>query len=166
MARPGGQLVPARVGMGCEVAVIPVVTAAQYAANKEVGPILNFNNILPDTPDNIGILESITLKFKGSIQNTQFILFLFNTSPPNGTYADDTTPTWNAADMQYCIGAYSLSASNSLSTGTMSIYNLDNIGKQINGLSQNLYGVLISVAQMANALASISDAEIDLGMMW
>ena len=150
-------------GTGAVISMAPTVTAAQYAAGKGVGGIIAFANILPANLN--GILESITLKFPGSLQTTQFVVCLFDTSPPNGSYADDTTPTWNASDSQYLIAAYPLAASQS-PLGTQTIYNLDAIGKQINGASTSLYAVVITTSQMANTLAGTTDFQIKLGVVW
>ena len=159
-----GVLLPvSAVGQGASVEVSAgTVTANTYTAGYVVGTIITFASVLPTSFN--GILESITLKFKGSAQTTEFDLVLFSASPSNGTYTDRAAPTWNALDNPQLIGVYPLTSCQS-PLGTQTIYNLDGIGKQIVGSSTSLYGVLIAKAACA-ALGSTSDVSIKLGMIW
>lgn len=150
-------------GTGKTVVVTPAVTANSYTAGFVVGGVLTFVNALPTSLN--GILQSIALKFKGSVQTGEYDLVIFSANPASGTYADHGAPTYNAADNAAILGVYPLTA-NSSPLGTHTVYNLDGIGKQINGASTSLFGVLIAKAATTNNLASTSDVEVDLGLMW
>lgn len=143
------------------VTVTPTVTAATYAANKVMGGILTFSNILPATTY-AGILQSIVLKFKGSVQSVSFHVYVFDTSP-SGTFTDTNTAAIAAGDSAYLIGAYQLTVPHS-SLGTHTIYVQDGIGKAIQGVSQNLYVVIVPDATTA-ALGSTSDMIVSLGVL-
>lgn len=141
-------------GLINEVAVTPTITASAYATGLVWGGIITIPNILnPISFD--GELASLTLKFKGSIQAQPFDVGIFNASP-SGTYNDFAAPTWNVADMAKMVGIYSLSAANS-DFGTMTIYNLDSIGKAIGGVSSSLFAVVIGKAASTNNPASTTD---------
>lgn len=142
-------------GLVNDVAVVPTVTASTYTSGFVWGGIIQLANIL-ESPTFQGELISLTLKFKASIQTLQFDVAIFKASPSNGTYADHAAPTWNAADMANLLGIYSLTAANN-DFGTMTIYNLDNIGKAIMGASSSLYAVIIGKAASTNTVASTSD---------
>lgn len=152
------------VGKGAEIVVTPTVTASSYTAGFVVGGIMTFSSALTPTQFN-GILQSICLTFKGSVQSTEFDLCLFNTSPSNGTYTDHTTPTWSASDNQYLLGVYPLLLNYS-PLGTQTVYTLDGVGKQITGATTALYGVLVSKSASTNNYASTSDVSVRLGLIW
>lgn len=144
-----------------EVAVTPTVTASAYTAGNVIGGILTFASLL-DSVRNAGILESITIKFKGTSVTGNITLNLFKASPSNGTYTDKTAPTWNAADAANLIGSYVLTTPVS-NLGTMTVYNLDGIGKAIQGASQSLFAV-ITVAGTPTP-ASTSDMTVALAVL-
>ena len=75
-------------GVSKTVAVVPTVTVATYAASKVIGGIMTFASILPPSPFG-AVLESLTLKFKGSLQTVGFYVALFTASPA-GTFTDTT----------------------------------------------------------------------------
>src|SRR6266704_90533 len=53
-------------GNGAAVEVVPAVTAGAYVAGNVIGGIMTFANALPASFN--GILQSITLKFKATVQ--------------------------------------------------------------------------------------------------
>jgi hypothetical protein len=138
----------------------PTVTAATYGANKVIGGIQTFASILPSTY--AGILESITIKFKASVQTGGFYVAIFTTSQ-TGTFSDTNTAAIASTDSAYLIGIYSLASPNS-SLGNHTIYNLDGIAKGIVGSSTSLYVVIIPTGTTV-ALASTSDMIIELGVI-
>ena len=141
-------------GLINEVSVVPTITAAGYSSGFVWGGIIPISGILnANTFD--GELISLALKFKASIQTQQFDVAIFNASP-SGTYADFAAPTWNAADMAKLEGIYSLPTAVS-DFGTMTIYNLDSIGKAINGASASLFAVVIGKAAATNPPGSTTD---------
>ena len=145
-----------------KVLVTPTVTAATYAANKVIGGIMTFANILPGTPFS-AILESITLRFKGSLQTVGFYVAIFDTSP-GGTFTDTNTAAIALGDTAYLVGIYHLTTGVSV-LGTHTIFNMDGIAKAIQGASANLYVVVVPDATTA-ALGSTSDMSISLGTLW
>ena len=149
-------------GKGVTVEVTPTVTANTYTAGYGVGGVMTFANILPASTFN-GVLQSITLKFKASLQTGVFAVAIFTANPSNGTYTDRVAPTFNASDNPGLVGVYQLTTPLSV-LGTQTIYNLDGIGKQIVGSSTSLYAVLISVTASA-ALASTTDVSLNLGVI-
>lgn len=141
-------------GLINEVSVTPTITASSYSSGFGWGGLITLANILnPVTFD--GELLSLTLKFKASIQSLQFDVAIFNASPA-GTYSDHVAPTWNAADAAKLEGIYSLITPNS-DFGTMTIYNLDNIGKAIGGVSSSLFAVVLGKAASTNTPGSTTD---------
>jgi hypothetical protein len=131
-----------------------------------IGGIMTFANLLAPTSFN-GILQSITAKFKGTsiiaIGGITFNVAIFKASPSNGTYTDHVSPTWNAADMANLVGIYQLS-NPMCSLGTMTIYNLDGIGKAIVGASQSLFAV-VNITVIGFTPASTSDFTLELSVL-
>lgn len=144
-----------------DVAVTPTVTASAYTAGNVIGGIMTFASVLAATSFN-GILHSITAKFKGSVVTGSLEIAIFKASPSNGTYTDKAAPTWNAADMANLLGIYTLSAPNS-KLGTMTIYNLDAIGKAIVGASQSLF--VVAIVDGTPTPASASDFTLELAVL-
>lgn len=142
------------------VAVSPAVTAGAYSAGNIMGGIMSFAGLL-DAVRFAGILQSITVKFKGTAVTGNVTLSLFK-ALPSGTYGDKTAGTWAAADMALMIGAYQLNAPAS-PLGAMTIYNLDGIGKAVQGASQSLYGIL-TVAGIITP-ASASDLTVEIAVL-
>lgn len=144
-----------------DVAVTPTVTASAYTANNCIGGIMTFASILAATSFN-GVLQSITAKYKGTIVLGNLNIFIFKASPSNGTYTDKTAVTWNAADMANLLGSYVLSTPLSL-LGTMTTYNLDNIGKALVGASQSLF--VVATVSGTPTPASTSDFTLELSVL-
>jgi hypothetical protein len=143
------------------VAVTPTVTAGSYTANYCIGGILTFSNLLSSVSFS-GILESITVKFKGTAVTGNIYVSLFKISPSNGTYTDHTAVTWNAADAVNLLGTYALTTVSS-ELGTMAVYNLDAVGKAIQGTSASLYAV-VQVGGTPDP-ASSSDMTVELAVL-
>lgn len=143
------------------VPVAPGVTTSAYVSGNVIGGIITFTSIL-DSVRFAGILESITVKFKGSTVTGNIAINIFKASPSNGTYTDHSAPTWNAADMTNMLGTYTLSTPVS-NLGTMTVYNLDGIGKAIQGTTQSLF--VVATVGGTPTLASTSDMTIELGML-
>jgi hypothetical protein len=126
-----------------------------------MGGIMTFSSLL-DSIRFAGILESITVKFKATAVTGAVTLTLFKASPSNGTYGDRSAGTWNAADMANLVGVYPLPTPVS-PLGTMTVYNLDGIGKAILGASQSLFGIL-TVAGTPTP-ASTSDLTVEVAVL-
>jgi len=148
-------------GVTNRIAVTPLVTAGTYAVSKVIGAILPFVGILPPQPFG-AVLESITVKFKGSAQTVGFWVSVFDSSPA-GTFTDTNTAAILASDTQHLLGAYHLVTPFSL-LGTHTIYQLDGIGKAINGLTQNLYAVVVPDATTGSLVAG--DMTVELAVLW
>lgn len=158
----GGTNLPVAVAASTtDVAVTPTVTASAYTAGNVLGGIMTFANLMPATTFN-GILESITAKFKGAAVTGSLEVAIFKSSPSNGTYTDKTAPTWNALDMANLLGIYTLATPNS-KFGTMTVYNLDAIGKAIVGASQSIFVVVI--VDGTPTPASTSDFTLELAVL-
>jgi len=146
-------------GIAAKATVIPTVTTSVYAIGKQIGGIMTFASVLAPTTF-IGLLESITLTFKGSLQTNRFVVALFTASPA-GTFTDFSVPAIAAADSALLIGIYPLvTPQNNL--GTHAIYNLDGIGKQIVGSSQSLFAVVICLDATSTNPATTSDMALTL----
>ena len=161
----GGQPIIAQ-GVTVEVSVTPTVTASTYAVSKVIGGIMTFtavlNNSFPSA-DYAGVLESITVKFKGSVQTVGFWVSIFHTSPA-GTFTDTNTAAIAAGDTALLVGSYHLTTPFSL-LGTHTIYNLPGIGQTIEqGTNGNLFVVVVPDATTAS-LGSTSDMTVTLGML-
>jgi len=144
-----------------EVSVTPTVTAGAYTAGNVIGGILTFASLL-DSVRFAGILESITVKFKGTTVTGNITVNLFKASPSNGTYADHAAATWNALDAANLLGSYVLTTPVS-NLGTMTVYNSDGIGKAIQGTTASLFAV-VTVAGTPTP-ASTTDMTVSLGVL-
>lgn len=161
LAAAGGSAPTIQASTTMAVAVVPTVTASAYTAGNIMGGIITFAAAL-DAVRFAGILESIAVKFKGAAVTGNMQLTLFKASPSNGTYGDKTAGTWNAADMANLLGTYQLTAPLS-SLGTMTVYNLDGIGKAILGTTQSLFGIL--TVSGTPTPASTTDLTVELGIL-
>ena len=146
---------------GAQVEVIPTVTAGAYTAGWVIGGIITFANILPASF--LGMLMSIELKFKASLQTGEFDMAIFSTSPA-GTFADHGAPAIAAGDSTLLLGVYRLIQFQSC-LGTHTIYNLDGIFQRITGVSTSLYGVVITKVIPTNP-ASAADMLVRLSTTW
>lgn len=148
-------------GITKEISFTPTVTAATYALSKVIGGILPFAGVLPATLG--GVLESITVKFKGSVQTVGFWVAIFNTSPA-GTFTDTNTAAIASGDTAFLIGEpYHLTSGTSV-LGTHTAYSLDGIGKAFVGASTSLYVVVVPDATTAALIAL--DMTVTLGVLW
>ena len=145
-----------------KVNVTPTVTAGTYAASKVIGGVMTFANILPPITPYAGIIQSISLRFKGSLQTVGFSVALFSASP-TGTFTDTTTAAIASGDTALLLGIFTLSTASSV-LGTHTVYSLDGIGKAINGASSSLYAVVLPNATTA-ALASTSDMTLSISVI-
>ena len=145
-----------------EVSVTPTVTAGTYNANVVMGGIMTFPLILTANAQYGGILESIAIKFKASVQTAALNVAIFTASPA-GTFTNGNTAAIAAADSALLLGIYQLNSTSSV-LGTHTIYNLDGIAKALVGASSSLYVVVVPSATTA-ALASTSDMIVTLGIL-
>lgn len=157
----GGSFSAAVTGSGAQVSVTPTVTAGAYSAGNVMGGIMTLANALP--ANFIGTLQSLSLKFKGSVQTGAFSVSIFSASPA-GTFADKGAPAIAAADSALLLGTYTLGTPQS-ALGTHTIYNLDGIAKQIVGSSTSLYAVVTCNGVPVNP-ASTSDMSLTAGVLW
>ena len=148
-------------GNGASVEVVPTVTAGAYLAGKQIGGIMTFANILPANFN--GILQSIALKFKGTVQTTEFDVAVFRGSP-SGTFTDNVAPAIAAADSALLFGVYPLTVNQS-TLGTHTVYNLDGIAREIGGISTSLFAVVTTKAVPVNP-ASTTEMSLRLGVIW
>jgi hypothetical protein len=109
-------------------------------------------------------LQSIVLGFKATTQSVAWNVTILNTNSLSGTYADKTTPTWNAADQAAMLGCWQLSSAlNPL--GVQTIYRLDGITAPLTGLTTSLYAIVTPITAPVNP-ASTSEFSMWLGMTW
>lgn len=144
-----------------DVSETPAVTASAYSSGYVLGGIMTFANLLASSSFN-GVLQSIAAKFKGTVVTGSLEVAIFKAPPSNGTYNDHAAPAWNSADMANLVGVYTLSSPNS-KLGTMTVYNLDGIGKALVGASQSLYAVVI--VDGTPTPASTSDFTLELSVL-
>lgn len=138
----------------------PTITASSaYTAGYEVGGLLTFSNALSSA--GTGILQSITIKIK-SQHSEGFKLYLFKANPSSSTWTDKTAPSINAADLPSLVGMYPLTVSDN-GLGSMSIYNLDGIGKVLNPGATTLYGVLVTTS--TPTFSSTTDLTVSIGVL-
>lgn len=145
-----------------EVSVTPTVTAGVYNANVVMGGIMTFPLILTADAQYGGILESIAVKFKESVQTAVINVAVFAASP-SGTFTNGNVAAIAAADSATLLGIYSLTQASSV-LGTHTIYNLDGIAKALLGTSTSLFVVVVPGSATA-ALASTSDMIVTLGIL-
>lgn len=123
-----------------DVSVTPTVTAGAYTAGFIMGGLMTFANATP-TVGNNGVLQSITVKFKDTAVTGNVNVHVFKDTTLSGTYADHTAGTWNSADAAKLIGSYQLPTPYS-KLGTMTIYNLDGIGKAFVAAGTSLFALV------------------------
>ncbi|WP_457152652.1 hypothetical protein [Mesorhizobium sp. P5_C1] len=146
---------------GADVEVVPPVTVGAYTAGFVIGGVIAFANVLPATFT--GILESLTLKFKGTLQTTEFDVAIFSAAPA-GAFADHAAPVIAAADSALLLGVYPMTASLS-PLGTHTVYTLDGIAKQIVGSSTSLFAV-VTTKTIPVAPLSVSEMSLRMGVAW
>lgn len=159
-----------------QVSVTPTVTAGTYAAGIVMGGVMTFANVVSSNYGYGGILESIAIKFKDSVQTAALNVAIF-TQPPTGTFTNGNQALIAPADSEFLLGVYQLTtASSVLGTSTVgqrhTIYNLDGIAKALVGsnvttpvnYAGNLYVVVVPSALTA-ALGSTSDMIVTLGIL-
>jgi hypothetical protein len=157
--------VDALLNLTTAVAVTPTVTASAYAANNGIGGQMTFTNIIPAVaPGFNGVFQSITAKFKATAVTGTLTVAIFKASvgtPAN--YADHGAITWGSGDMANLLGIYQLNNPLSLGGATMTVYNLDGIGKAFTGASSSLYAV-VTVGGTPTP-ASASDFTLELAVL-
>lgn len=151
-----------------QVSVTPTVTAGSYSAGIVMGGVLTFTDILSSNYGYGGILESITVKFKNSVQTAALNVAIFS-QMPTGTFNDNSQALIAPADSDILLGIYPLTISSSvLGTSTLgqrhTIYNLDGIAKALVGTTTSLFVVVVPSSSTA-ALASTSDMIVSLGIL-
>jgi hypothetical protein len=156
--------VDALLNLTTAVAVTPTVTASAYTANNVIGGVMTFSSIIPAVaPGFNGILQSITAKFKATAVTGTITVAVFKANPSNGTYTDKTAATWNSADMANLLGIYQLITPLAIGASTMTIYNLDGIGKAFTGASASLY--VVATVGGTPTPASTSDFTLELAVL-
>jgi hypothetical protein len=129
-----------------------------------MGGLMTFAGILPANAPGFGaVLESLMLKFKGSIQTVGFWVALF-TAAPAGTFNNGVAAAIAAGDSALLLGLYHLTGPVSV-LGTHTILTLDGVGKAIQGASGSLFAVVVPDALTA-ALGSTSDMTLEIGTLW
>jgi hypothetical protein len=143
---------------GGDLEVVPVVTNAAYAAGNVIGGPMRFAGVLSE--DFFGIIQSLTVKFKGSVVAGGVNVAIFS-AQPSGSYADKSAPVISAADSALLLGIYNLPTPSSI-LGTHTIYQLDLFGRPIIGTSPDLWAVVTVVGTPTPA--STSDMSVRLGI--
>lgn len=139
------------------VLVSPTVSTSAYVAGYDVGGLLTFSSVFAAAAS--GQLSSIYITTK-DVQTAGFKLYIFKANPTNSTWTDHAAPAINAADIPNLVGVYVLAAPDS-GLGTVTVYNLDGIGKSIaTGGGSTLYGILVTTG--TPTFASTSDISINI----
>jgi hypothetical protein len=154
-------------GMASSIDVVITGSTSAYSAGDVVGGVLTFSNALNGLGQ--AVIQSLTLRSK-SVQTAGFKLYVFSANPSNTTWTDNAAPSLNAADLPSLLGVYSLTTADS-GLGTMTIYNLDGIGKtvEVNDLSVNtpardLYGVIVTTG--TPTLTTATDLTVNFSTLW
>ena len=105
-----------------------------------------------------GVLESISIT-TNSVQTNGFKVYILTAAPATSFCNDKAAPaTTSSADEKLVQGVYNLTANDS-TLGTMTVWNLDGIGKQITSSTTSLYVYLVNTAAVttpASAALNIS----------
>jgi hypothetical protein len=105
-----------------------------------------------------GVLESISIT-TNSVQTSGFKVYILTAAPATSFCLDKAAPaTTSSADEKLVQGVYTLTANDS-TLGTMTLWNLDGIGKQITSSTTSLYVYLVNTAAIttpASAALNIS----------
>lgn len=160
MPSVGGQVTALCNGASLEIA--PAVTAGAYSSGDVIGGIIQFQNVLAPT-SYFGLLKSIDLKFRASVQTVEFDVALF-IGPPAGSFVDNGVPAIAANDSALLAGIFAMTA-NLSPLGTHTIYRMSDIDQFIVGVNRDLYAVVIAKNAPTNP-ASTSDMRLRLGIKW
>ena len=147
---------------GAMVANTPTLVANNYSNGNVIGGILTFPSIL--SPSNFGVVESISLTFKNTIQTGTYDVAIFTTSP-GGTYTDHANAAISNTDSASLVGIYALTNYSSI-LGSHTIYNLDGINKTIIGSSSNLYCVVVAATGTTANTTSNTDMSLRISTIW
>lgn len=143
------------------IEMVPTVNnTVSYSAGWVIGGIITFANILPASLT--ATLETIILKFKASVQTTEFDVGIF-TSSPVGSFSDHGSPSIDTTDTARLLGIYRLIAVQSC-FGTHSIYTLSGIDTELSGATQSLFAVVITKSIPTNP-ATTSDMSLRIGVI-
>jgi hypothetical protein len=123
------------------VTVVPTITAGAYSAGEIVGGELTLTNAMRKV-SGTGVLHSLTL-FDADNEGAAMEVMLFDANP-TGTYTDNNTPTWNAADEAKFLGKVSIATGDYITVNAMKMVCKTGIGLAVsaNG-SADLYAVVI-----------------------
>ena len=135
------------------------VTASAYTAGYVLGGIIGFPAILGALGS--GMLQSIYLTSK-SVQTTGIQVAIFNANPSGSTFTDHAAPSIAAADIPKLEGVYTLGTANS-ALGTVTIWNLDSIGKSLNVGGTELWAVVLVTGTPTPA--STSDFSLTMSVL-
>lgn len=151
---------------GAQVTVTPTVTVGAYSAGFVLGGIMNFAGLL-NPVGSIAKLQSITLRFKATVQTTATLSVAIFSSSPAGTFNDHATAVIAAADSSILLGVYTMATARSVLGSSQTIYNLDGINKKLIGTSNALFAVVTcgSSALTANPV-SASEVSLTLAVDW
>jgi hypothetical protein len=158
----GTNVIGAVQSSSASVEVVPTVNAtASYSNGNVIGGIITLQNVL-NTASNSGMVQSLTLKFKNTIQTGVYTVALF-TASPTGTYADHANAAIANSDSALLAGIYQFSSPFS-SLGSHTVYNIDGIGKTIvNSSGSNLYAVVTATNGTTVNCTSTSDMSLRIG---
>jgi len=155
---------PLTVNMnGAQVTVIPTVTVGAYTTGWVFGGVMTFAGLL-NPVNSVAKLQSITLRFKATVQTVEFDVAIFSSSPA-GTFNDHAVPVISAADSSILLGVYKLTGNVSALGSSQTIYNLDNMGKKIVGTSTSLFAVVVCRATPVNPV-SATEMSLTLAVDW
>jgi len=150
---------------GAQVTVTPTVTVGSYTTGWVMGGTMNFAGLL-NPVNSVAKLQSITLRFKATVQPvTEFDVAIFSSSPA-GTFNDHAVPVIAAADSSILLGVYKLTAKVSVLGSSQTIYNLDGINKRLVGTSNALFAVVVSVTGTPANPVSASEMSLMLAVDW
>jgi len=159
---------PLTVNMnGAQVTVIPTVTTGStYSAGFCIGGIMTFAGLLSSvTP--VAKLQSITLRFKATVQTTITLNVAIFSSSPAGTFNDHATAVVAAADSAILLGVYTMAVPKSVLGSSQTIYNLDGINKKLVGTSSSLFAVVTcGTAALTVNPVSTSEMSLTLAVDW
>jgi hypothetical protein len=145
-----------------KVTATPVVQAISYGLTKSIGGVIPLPGLLPPNLPYAAVLESVTLRFRSSLQTGGFWVALFSKSPTSD-FSDNTACAIGADDSNYLVDVYHLLTPMS-PLGTHTVYSMNGIAKALEGLTASLYAVVVPDAATV-ALASTSDMIIEVGVI-
>ena len=141
-------------GNSKHVEVTPTITAGVYTANDVCGAIQTITDAATQ-PGRPTTLDTLVIRDL-AMQDADFVIWLFNADPTNGTYTDNIAYDIHDTDLAMCVGWVEVASSDYKDATDNSVATLRNLGLKITPVgTANLFA--IAQIKVGDTYATTSD---------